>query len=50
MRQWREKAGKSLTDVAAAMGFTVPYIRDLESGRRFWSERLLEKYNNALTS
>ncbi len=44
----RERAGLSLRMVAKRMGFTPPYISDLELGRRNWSTELVEAFNAAI--
>lgn len=49
MRDWRKKAKKTLREVAKAMGYSPPYISDLELGRRAWTDELVGKYNDALT-
>lgn len=47
MRDMRIKNGKSLRDIAKVLGFSAPYISDLELGRRNWSPGLLLNYENA---
>jgi len=46
-RKRREKAGKSVREVARIMGFSGPYISDLELGRKQWTEKLLRAFNAA---
>lgn len=50
-QKWRRKRRdreKSMRQIAEHMGFTVPYIADLERGRRNWNDRLREAYAAAL--
>lgn len=47
-RAKRKKAGLSLRQLAKLMCFTTPYVCDLELGRRRWSQKLLDKYEEAL--
>ena len=39
IRALREKKGMSLRRLAAGMGFSAPFVSDLELGRRNWTER-----------
>lgn len=48
LREKREKSGLSLREVARRMGFTAPYLSDLELGRRNWSEEKVAEYLEAL--
>lgn len=48
LRAEREKAGKSLREVAKKMDLTISYISDLELGRRMWREELIERFRGAL--
>jgi predicted transcriptional regulator len=47
MRQLREKHGKSLRQIAKILGFSAPYISDLEHGRRDWNPATMLNYTNA---
>lgn len=47
-RRGRLKAGISLREVAGKMGFSAPFISDLEHGRRCWTEDKLRRYNDAI--
>lgn len=47
-RQQRRMARLSLREVARRMGFSAPYICDLELGRRPMSGGLWERYSKAL--
>ncbi len=47
LRARRIASGKSLRDVAKAMGFSAPYISDLERGRRAWNARLQAAFMEA---
>lgn len=44
LRLARKLAGRTLVDVAVAMGVSPQYLHDLEHGRRPWRAELLEKY------
>lgn len=44
----RIKSGNSLRSVARKMGYTAPYVSDLERGRRNWTEEKLREYNDAV--
>jgi transcriptional regulator with XRE-family HTH domain len=48
MRELRQKAKLTATDIAERLNFTVPYILDLESGRRGWSKDLQAAYVEAV--
>jgi len=48
MRALREDAGLSLRAVAIEMGYSAPYISDLELGRRLWSSDLIQKAEKAI--
>lgn len=47
-RAYREKHGISLRTFAKEIGFSGPYVSDLELGRRAWSEQLIYKFEAAL--
>lgn len=47
-REWRESLGVTLSKCAESMGYTPPYLSDLERGRRPWSERLVAEYEAAI--
>ena len=47
MRTFRIGKGLSMTEMARQLSFSVPYIRDLEFGRRAWNQQLIEKYTKA---
>jgi len=44
----REAAGLTQRVVAVRMGYTIPYVSDLELGKRAWRDALVEAYNAAL--
>lgn len=44
MRELRKASGFTLRTLATRMGFSAPYISDLELGRRGWSSKLQEGY------
>ncbi len=48
LRELRQKAGMSLRTVADRLGFTAPYISDLERGNRSFTQELAAKYREAL--
>lgn len=48
MRQLRNSRQISLRALAIEMGFTPPYISDLELGKRNWAKPLAVKYERAL--
>jgi len=48
MRLKRKRARVSLRAMAEAMGFTPPYVSDLELGRRNWNSNLSEDYMKVL--
>lgn len=48
LRAAREKKGISQDFVATAMGFSKPYICDLEKGRRNWCEDKIKRYQQAI--
>lgn len=48
MRAYRTKCGVSLRELAGRMGFSAPYVSDLELGKRLWSEDRASKYIAAL--
>lgn len=43
MRQLREDAGLLLRDVAEKLGIGVPYLSDMERGKRTMSEEMAER-------
>jgi len=47
-RRYREKFGIDLRTFAKAIGFSAPYVSDLELGRRRWSEQLIYRFEAAL--
>lgn len=44
MRHRRQTAGVSVRQAARRLNFTPSYLCDLESGRRRWSQRLVDAY------
>lgn len=48
MRARRAKAKLSLRAIAARMGYSAPYICDLERGKRAWTDDKIERYLVAL--
>ena len=48
LRTLREKAGLSLRKVADRLGVSVPYLSDLERGRRNWTEERRDAFLKAL--
>lgn len=44
LRHVREQAGQTQRQVADALGFSVPYICDIEAGRRACSPKILAAY------
>jgi len=48
MRGLRRQAGHSLRVLAKRMGYSAPYISDLELGRRHWTPELIKVYSYAL--
>lgn len=48
-RAARIKARLSLRRVATAMGYSAPYVSDLEKGRRSWNTDLWSRYEAAIT-
>lgn len=46
-RVLRKSAGLSLREVARRMGFSAPYVCDLEYGRRQWTNCLMNNYKKA---
>ena len=49
-RRFRKQVGVSLSKVSRKMGFTPPYVSDLELGKRKWRAELLEAYVAAIKS
>lgn len=47
MRALREKAELTLDALAAKLGFTKPYLSDLERGKRNWNDDLIAGYRRA---
>lgn len=50
LRAYRMSAGKTLGDVASALGFSKAYICDLELGRRDWRKDLVVRYRRAVAA
>ncbi len=50
MRALRERFGVSCRAVARELGFSPPYVSDLELGRRSFNERLIKRYTKAVYS
>jgi predicted transcriptional regulator len=47
-KKFRELHRMSQAKIARKMGFTPPYICDLEKGRRQWTPELVESYKKAV--
>ena len=50
MRELRKSREISLRSIATEMGYSPPYICDIELGRRNWTKELARKYEAALQS
>src|SRR5260370_34949476 len=48
LRELRDKADLSLRELAKRIGISSPFLSDIELGRRFPSEEILEKLARAL--
>lgn len=48
MRELRNSRQISLRSVATEMGYSAPYVGDLELGRRHWTKELARRYEVAL--
>lgn len=48
LRSRREKAGYTLTRVAGDMDISKAYLHDLEAGKRYWNQDLIQRYHLAL--
>lgn len=48
MRELREKKGVSGRELARRLGFSAPYVSDLELGRRSFNTALIQRYKQAL--
>lgn len=48
MRRLREGAGRTLHEVATAMGVQQAYVSHLELGRRPWTATLINRFKKAL--
>jgi len=44
LKEVREEAGVSQREFAKSLGFSAPYISDIENGNRSCSARVLEAY------
>ncbi|HYN07412.1 MAG TPA: helix-turn-helix transcriptional regulator [Vicinamibacterales bacterium] len=49
LRQAREQAGVSLRAMARAVGYSAPYVSDLERGHRELSPTMLDQFEEAIT-
>lgn len=47
-RRERVKLNLSLREVAKKMGISAPFLSDLERGRRNWTAKHLNGFNNAI--
>lgn len=47
-REARKKSGLSLRSVAGKMGFSVPYVSDLEKGQRAWTPEKLSLFERSI--
>ena len=48
LRRMREAAGFSLSEVARKMQISVPYLSDLELGKRNWTEEKRDAFLKAI--
>ena len=48
MRRRRIQSGKSLIQVSKLMKVSVPYLSDLELGKRNWRRELLDRFALAI--
>jgi transcriptional regulator with XRE-family HTH domain len=48
LRQAREQAGVSLRAMARAVGYSAPYVSDLERGHRELSPTMLDQFEHAI--
>lgn len=49
MRELRRKKGISLTEFSHLMNFSIPYLSDLELGKRNWTPQRIDRYREALS-
>lgn len=47
MRKFRKSRGVVLRVVADKLGYSIPYLSDLEKGYRNWRTDLIEKFKKA---
>ena len=47
-RKEREASGRTIKEVAGAMGISGVYLSELELGRKAWNEDLAERFTAAL--
>jgi len=48
MRNMRVERKESLISISKKMGLSIPYLSDLERGRRNWNEDLIQRFKEAL--
>jgi len=48
LRQTRQQAGVSLRAMAAEVGYSAPYVSDLERGNRDLSPTMLDQFESAI--
>jgi hypothetical protein len=48
LRSDRKKRKVSMSKVAIRMGFSIPYLYDLEYGRRNWTDAKVTAYRKAI--
>lgn len=48
MRRARLQTGMSLRGLAKKLGYSAPYVSDLELGRQNWNEERIEKFKRIL--
>jgi transcriptional regulator with XRE-family HTH domain len=48
-RQLRQKRGLTLSQVSTKMKISLPYLADLEHGRRQWNTELLTTFKRAIS-
>ena len=50
MRQSRILSGLSLREISRRMCLSAPYLSDLERGKRNWTKKLANRYEDAIIS
>lgn len=49
MQERRKAANLTLREVSKQMGITIGYLCDLEHGRRIWSPKLQQSFQEAIS-